>query len=349
MRKVDKLKKELQEKIVTLDELDKIMNKINYHQVEDDIVNNGIIKYTNGKSFLNVVIIHDNQEYMIADITMSNKKRGITRVRAFHKAEEIKSMMDWFRDNKQYDNFLVFMLGMFLARRVGDTLTLKWSDFYYENGGRKENLNTLIEEKTDKIVDLRISDVVWKYIDWYCEKVNVVPMEHYNEDIFLSSYKEKLPEDCTKEEYDTAIEKMESAYRYQFKKAADACGIHGVSTHTTRKSFGYISHEINRFDPDCFPVLQSIYGHDSVETTKRYIDCIREKAAKMFDDVAQYISDIDDGIVPKIKNLLVIALSTKDLRDILYLAIKLGRETSPENDVENMNTLLTMVEEKRVS
>lgn len=349
MKLVDKLKKELRDELVTMDELEVIMMRLKYCKVEVDTGNNNVIKFTNGKSFLNVSVIRDNYGYVITDITMSNKKRGITRVRAFHKAEEIKSMMDWFRENEQYDNFLTFMLGMFLARRVGDTLTLKWSDFYYENGGRKENLNTLIEDKTDKIVDLRISDVVWKYIDWYCEKVDVNPMQHFNEDIFLSSYKEKLPQDYTKEEYDAAIEKMESAYRYQFKKAADACGIHGVSTHTTRKSFGYISHEINRFDPDCFPVLQSIYGHDSVETTKRYIDCIREKAAKMFDDVAQYISDIDAGIAPKIKNLLVIALSTKDLRDVLYLAIKLGRETSPENDVENMNTLLDMVEEKRVS
>lgn len=349
MKKTDKLKKKFLDKIVTMDELDSEMYKIGYRPVEIDSEEENIIKYTNGRSFLNVSYMRDDTEYMILNITMSNKKRGITRTRAFHTVEEIKGMMDWFRENEQYDNFMTFMLGLFLARRVGDTLSLKWRDFYQENGRRKDNLNTLIEDKTDKIVDLKISDVTWKYIDWYCEKVNINPLEHYDEDIFLSSYKDSLPDNYTKEQYDKAVEKMESAYRYQFKKAADACGIDGVSTHTTRKSFGYIAHEINRFDPDCFPVLQSIYGHDSVETTKRYIDCIRDKASKMFEDVAKYIEDIDNGITPEIKNLLIVALATNDLRDILYTALKLGRETNVENDVESMNMLLSMVEEKRVS
>ena len=349
MKKTDKLKEQLQDKIITMDELDITMEDIGYNPVEIDDNENNVIKYTNGKSFINVYVMHDGKEYMVTNITMSNKKRGSTTVRAFHTIEEIKGMMDWFRNNEQYDNFLTFMLGLFLARRVGDTLSLKWRDFYSENGRRKESLNTLIEDKTDKIVDMHISDITWKYIDWYCEKVIVDPMEHFDEDIFKSTHKDWLPTNYTKEQYDEAVEKMESAYRNQFKKAAEACGINGVSTHSTRKSFGYIAHEINRFDPDCYPVLQSVYGHNSVETTKRYIDCIREKANKMFEDVAKYIEDVDNGIAPEIKNLLIVALSTNDLRDVLYTALKLGRETNVEDDVESMNMLLSMVEEKRVS
>ena len=37
------------------------------------------------------------------------------------------------------------------------------------------------------------------------------------------------------------------------------------------------------------------------------------------------------------------------IRDRLYTALKLGRETNVEDDVESMNMLLSMVEEKRVS
>lgn len=69
----------------------------------------------------------------------------------------------------------------------------------------------------------------------------------------------------------------------------------------------------------------------------------------MFEDVAKYIEDADNGITPEIKNLLIVALSTNDLRDVLYTALKLGRETNVEDDVESMNMLLSIVEEKRVS
>lgn len=122
MKKTDKLKKQLQDKIITMDELDITMENIGYNLVEIDDNENNVIKYTNGKSFINVYVMHDEKEYMVTDITMSNKKRGSTTVRAFHTIEEIKGMMDWFRDNEQYDNFLTFMLGLFLLILLAITM-----------------------------------------------------------------------------------------------------------------------------------------------------------------------------------------------------------------------------------
>lgn len=118
MKKTDRLKEKLQDKIITMGELDNIMEDIEYNPVEIEDNESNVVKYTNGKSFLNIYVIRDGQEYMVTDITMSNKKRGSTTVRAFHTIEEIKGMMDWFRDNEQYDNFLTFMLGLFLAKMV---------------------------------------------------------------------------------------------------------------------------------------------------------------------------------------------------------------------------------------
>ncbi len=77
-----------------------------------------------------------------------------------------------------------------------------------------------------------------------------------------------LPQNYTNEEYGKVIAKQEATYRYQFQNAAKYNGIKGVSTHSTRKS----AHEINKFDPDCLPTLQTVLGHADLETTKKYID-----------------------------------------------------------------------------
>lgn len=351
MKLIDKLKEDHIGNIYTNEEIDKILEENKYFPIECDEDNEeGIFKYTNTKSQIWVKYIRENEDYLISDITFCTKKKGKTKVRAFRTVEEIKSMMDYFRDKKKYDEFLIFVLGLFFARRIGDTLTLKWSDLYYENGRKKEILNTLLEDKTDKIIDIAITDVAWKYIDWYCDAANINPMEHINEDIFRCKQKDELPQNYTDEEYGKAIEKQEAAYRYQFQSAAKYNGIEGVSTHSTRKSFGRIAHEINKFDPDCLPTLQTVFGHSDLETTKIYIDIMAEKAEKMFNDVGKYISDIDKGIVPAIDNVPVIALKTNDLRDILKQAYLMGRENiNKNNDIEIMNQLLSMVDEKRIS
>lgn len=73
MKKTDRLKEKLQDKIITMGELDNIMEDIEYNPVEIEDNESNVVKYTNGKSFLNIYVIRDGQEYMVTDITMSNK------------------------------------------------------------------------------------------------------------------------------------------------------------------------------------------------------------------------------------------------------------------------------------
>lgn len=350
MKLVDKLKIELCTNIYTNEELDCIMEKNEYFPLEcDEEIDEGVLKYTNSRSQLWVKYIREDESYLVSNVTMRTKKNGKTKVRAFHTVEEIKGMMDYFRDNEKYDEFLIFMLGLFLARRVGDTLSLKWSDFYYENGKRKETLNTLVEDKTGKMIDITLTDITWKYMDWYCETVRINPMDNWSKDIFQSRYKDDLHGDFTEDQYKNAIDKQAACFRYEFKKAAKYNNIDGVSTHSMRKSFGYIAHEINKFDPDFLPALQSIYGHVNLETTKIYIDVMAEKGEKIFNDVGKYVEDIDNGVKPAIDNTPIIALKTNDLRDILIAAYRKGMKHADNDPIEIMNELLSMVENKRVA
>lgn len=194
----------------------------------EDIEEDGIIKYTNGRSQIWIkYILGDNAEYLISDITYKVKKSGKMQVHAFKNPQDIKKMMDYFSNNGENDWFLVFVLGITLGRRIGDTLSLKWS----------ENLNHDIFDTVDK-ADLR--------------------QQFLRNEITKAEYEEQ---------YAKIIKNQASLYRYALKKAAKCNGIEGVSTHGTRKTFGYWAHKLNPYDEDNLDVLQSIFGHSSRETT----------------------------------------------------------------------------------
>lgn len=349
---IDSLKERLMENILTETEIDAIMEKEKYYPIESDTEQEeGILKYSKGKSEIWVKYIYAEGEYLVSDATMKTKKRGKTKVQPLRDIKDIKNLMDYFRDRKEYDNFMIMMFEMLLGRRIGDTLSLKFEDFYYENGKKKDFLRDLVEQKTDKIIEISITEVVGKYLDWYCEVKNIDPIMHLKEDIFKCKQKDDLGDAYTEEEYYKAIGKQAATFRYALKQAADYCGIENISTHSLRQSFGFIAHSINQFDPDCLPVLQTIYGHDSVETTKRYIGIMGEKAKKYFSDVSNYIYDIDNGIEPCIDNIPVVAVKSNSLRDILLKAYNLGMENSFVQDanvhMEAMNRLISEVEKIR--
>lgn len=362
MKIIDRIRETLVGNIYSNEEIDGVMEEIKYFPVEseeNDDENNGtdkdfeILKYTNKKSQIWVKCSFDGESYLVNEVTMRTKKSGKTEVQPFRNPEDIRNMLNYFREHKMYDEFLTFVFGMLLARRIGDVLTLKWSDFYEENGQKKEILNTLIEQKTDKTIDISITKVLWKYIDWYCEITNTTPMEKFNKDIFWCKQKADLGKKYSKKEYAYAIRKQADSFRHQFKKAADVFGIKDVSTHSLRKTFGYIAHQMNQYDPDNLFVLQTTLGHESIETTKRYIGVIRDKAVDMFNDVSQYLADIDDGKDPVIDKIIVTTLKTADLRNILIQAYELGKVNSDETNVaihmNNMNDLMSMVEKVRIS
>lgn len=352
---IDVLKEKMYNEILSENEIDIIMEREKYYPIEIETPEDDVLKYSNGRSEIWIKHISSNGEYLVSDITVKTKKAGSTKTRHLT-PDEIKLFMDYFRKEGKYDEFMTFVLELFLARRIGDTLSLEWGHFYYENGARREVLRDLEEEKTEKIARLHIANIVWKYIEWYCNVKGIVPGLHYREDIFNHESKIGVTKYKTSNqytlEYKDAIKKHSKAFRYQFSCAAKTLGIDGVSTHSIRKSFGNIAHMLNQFDPDCLGTLQSIYVHDSPETTKIYIDIIDEKAKKYFNDVANFVSDTDNGIKPCIDNIPVIALKTNDMRDILLKAYNMGMENRKSTDtaehLASLNTLISEVEKTRI-
>lgn len=114
----------------------------------------------------------------------ATKKKGKTEVYPFWNLEDIKNVIEWFERNNEWDNYLITLLELLLGRRIGDTISMKWSDLYYENGNQREEVTTIEEQKTGKVTEIPISNLVFEVVDKYCENVGIKPMEHYNEFIF---------------------------------------------------------------------------------------------------------------------------------------------------------------------
>ena len=114
----------------------------------------------------------------------ATKKKGKTEVYPFWNLEDIKNVVEWFEQNNEWDGYLITLLELLLGRRIGDTISMKWSDLYYENGNQREEVTTIEEQKTGKTTEIPIGNLVFEVVDKYCEKTNVNPMEHYREFIF---------------------------------------------------------------------------------------------------------------------------------------------------------------------
>ena len=282
-----------------------------------------------------------------------NKKEGKTEVYPFWYYEDIKNMMDYFKMKGMWHWYLVFNFGLLLGRRVSDTLSFKWSDFFYENGRMKDEIE-IKEQKTGKVTRPYVCGACKEAIKLYLEKTSIDPMENYNDFIITTKQKSELLEnkdEYSDEEYEElmwkATQSQASAYRKQFKLAADACGIqYPVSTHSTRKTFGYFSVKLHPYDVTTIDKLQGIFQHSDRNTTLRYIGIAREDEIKLYNDMGQFIEDISNGKKPVIKNSPVVPLKAEDFREILSKCWDMAK--NGEDKFEGINKLIGMSEQMMV-
>lgn len=119
------------------------------------------------------------------------KKRGKTEVYPFWELKHIEGMMNSFIKKEQWDFYLAFMIGLLLGRRVSDTLSVKWSDFYYENGRMKDEITTIEERKTGKTAVISVCPFMQEILKFYEEKTKKSYKTDISDFIFYSEGKEQ--------------------------------------------------------------------------------------------------------------------------------------------------------------
>lgn len=338
MKKIDKIKKEFCGNVYSVIELDNLMAEKGFTQIEaDDQVEDGVIKYTNYKLQLWLTVDRDsNSNILVSDVKSVTKVGGVaTKVDPFHTYADLSRILSYFWIHEWYHHWLCGNLMVSFGRRVGDTLSLAWSDIFLSNGEYRERLVTLQEEKTGKVIGVRIHDYAKECIKKYCEKININPMEHYQESIFSIK---------------------DAAFRAALKKSVAEVGLtYPVSTHSFRKFYGNMMYKLHPQDADSLSIVQSMFGHSDPNITKGYIGAIDEKIDKYNVDYAEYLMDASKGKEVAFKNTPIYSLKSDDIRDILSVAYKLGKENAQMSTplasyqaVNDMNLLLSLVEEKRV-
>lgn len=280
---------------------------------------------------------------------MAGKREGKTEVYPLWYIEDIKNMMNWFKEKKMWHWYLVFNFGLLLGRRVGDTLSFKWSDFFYPNGRMKDEIE-IKEQKTGKVTRPYVCGACKDAIRFYIEQTHVNPIDNFNDFIVTTNQKSELLKhrsDYTEEEYNElmhrAIKSQSCAYRKQFKAAADDCGIkYPVSTHSTRKTFGYWSVKLHPYDVTTVDKLQGIFSHSDRNTTLHYIGIAREDEIKLFNDMGDFITSINNGERLIIKNSPVVPLKSEDFRDILSQCWDMAK--NGDDKFEAINKLIGVAE-----
>lgn len=331
---VEDIKQKINGEVVSETELENLMAEFGYSPLTLDEEAEQTIKYTNFKCQVWIDVIRDNENNLLCDnIRQVTKEKGEeTKVEPIHTFEELLAIEDYFKDNKQYQYWLIGWLIASLGRRVGDIVALKWSDLYKINGTFRDRLSTLKEEKTGKTVGLSFTNFARTRIEEYCELENINPMERYNEKVFTVG---------------------SAAFRKNLKKAIDYVGIdYPVSTHSLRKFFGTMLAKLHPNDGNAIKIIQYIFGHSSEEITKVYIGTIDEKKDKFINDLSDYLENSYDGRAYEIDNSPVITLKTADLRELIQSIYTEGMSANGKSGTEIASAIgkfITIAETKMVS
>ena len=303
---------------------------------------NQTLYFTNGnlaidpqtaERFRNRFLQPDNTEYEEPKKESARKGKSC-EVYPFE-ISEIKPMMDKFAEKDRWTHYLLFVIGINMARRCGDSLKFRWRNIFDPaTGNFRDDVEAIQEEKTDKYAKPHINKAVREAVKLYCEKTGCNPADdNYNGFVFMQ---------LQGTHKGTVL--SERGYLKCIKATAAEIGItRNIGTHSTRKTFGKITMMLHPDDVSAKSLLQEIYNHSDEKTTNRYIGLTKEKADQFYDDMGDFFCDYvtgDKKYIKKDENPRVI-LDSNDLRDIIRMALEM------DNTIENFNEILDLVDGMR--
>ena len=297
---------------------------------------------TNRKKKENVIPVDENFQSVIpVDFKAKNSEKK-REVYPFQPAD-VKKMIEYFELNEKWIHYLLFVISCNMARRVSDNLSLKWINFFNEDGTFRNDLLEIREDKTDKLASPHINSAVKKSIMLYCNKMRFDPSKNnYQDYVFMQLSGTHRGNVLTQDASLKAI-----------KYAAKNCGInYNVGNHSTRKTFGMINRMLHPNDYDSMQILRDIYNHSSESITSRYIGLTKSKTDQYYDDMGDFFNDTIFGKNKMIiDNAPVVTISASDLRVIINIAYDEGSKNHSETDrnvhIGALNDIMDMIDELR--
>lgn len=177
---------------------------------------------------------------------------------------ELKKLLNGLHKDKQYVWELYARLSFCTALRVSDVLSLTWADII----NRSYLVKT--EKKTGKTRKINFNDRVQRYID---EAYLLLKKPNPNELIFKSKLTGRA---MTTQYVNQNIKKWKDKYHIN---------VGNFSTHTFRKTFGRYVYDTAKDKSNALLLLNQIFKHSTIETTKVYIGLRQEEINSVFESL----------------------------------------------------------------
>ncbi|MFZ5969755.1 MAG: tyrosine-type recombinase/integrase [Bacillota bacterium] len=171
---------------------------------------------------------------------------------------KIKQMYQYL-NGKDPKYGLLFKFGLNTGLRISDILSIKVSDIFNGNGEFRDYL-VLKEKKTGKEKKIKINNALRKVLESYLKSEKLSPASY----VFSSR----------KGDHIGRIQ----AYRV-LKEAATLVGIENFGTHSLRKTWGYWTYKISKYN---IGLIMDTFNHSSQNITLRYIGVNQDQKDELY-------------------------------------------------------------------
>jgi integrase len=172
--------------------------------------------------------------------------------------KKIKQMYNYLNGkNSKYG--LLFKFGLNTGLRISDILPIKVSDIFNTNWHFKNHL-ILKEKKTGKEKKIKLNNALRTCIQSYVK----------NQKLSFDSY-------LFHSQKGDHIGRVQ-AYRV-LKEAADTIGVENFGTHSLRKTWGYWTYKVSRYN---IGLIMDTFNHSSMRITLQYIGVNQDQKDELY-------------------------------------------------------------------
>lgn len=192
------------------------------------------------------------------------RTKGQSTTADYLSIEDFNRLVEGLRRDGKYIWEAYCRLSFCTALRIGDVLKLTWEDVL----SKKVNV---IEQKTKKHRTILINDSVRSKME------EIYHLLGCPEKTSVIVRGERNPNKAMSREY---INRQLKFFKIDYRLDIDS-----FSSHTFRKTFGRFVYESNNRSSESLLLLNSIFKHANLETTKRYIGLTQDNINEVFNSI----------------------------------------------------------------